>query len=68
MAWTSDPVVAQRYADRDFGHGPGNVYVHEANAEELLAYIGTRIGTGEDEFLLDPCYLSLANVARLSTR
>lgn len=64
MSWTSNPVVAQWFADRDLGYGQGNVYVHHAQPDELLAFIGTEIGRGADEYVLDPLCLDDGNVAR----
>jgi hypothetical protein len=53
MSWTADLDRAQWFADRDLGHGTGQVYVFDAPPAALLAFIDAS-GRHEREYVLDP--------------
>jgi len=57
MSWTTHVDRARWFADRNLGHGTGNVYVYQAEPFALLAFIDES-GRGEAEYVIDPAYLS----------
>lgn len=61
MSWTTDLDRARWFAERDLGHGNGNVYVYHADPAALLAFIG-EWGHHEAEYVVDPYFLSDAVV------
>lgn len=67
MSWTSDLELAQKFASGTmYGRTQGHVYMFHAPPAALLAFVGE--DRGENEYVINPDYLSKATVKRFNQK